>query len=93
MSTAPHRPDADTFFEVTHPFHPLKGQKFKLVVRRHNWGDDRVFFHNAEGQWTSISANWTTVVPEDPFVTMAAGRSLFRFEDLLKLTDFLERLR
>ena len=59
----------------------------------HNWGEDRVFFHDPQGRWTSVSAAWTTVLPEDPFVTLAKGRYLFQYEDLLKLSDLMERLR
>jgi hypothetical protein len=71
----------------------LKGQKFKLVTYRHNWGEDRAYFHNAEGHWTSVPAAWTTLLSEDPFVAVAAGRCVFRYEDLLRLVDLVERLR
>lgn len=63
------------------------------MAYRHNWGEDRVYFHDAEGRWTSVPATWTTVVPEDPFVAVAGGRCLFRYEDLLGLVDLVERLR
>jgi hypothetical protein len=33
------------------------------------------------------------VVAPDPFVTVAAGRCWFRYEDLLKLADLLEKDR
>ena len=44
------------------------------------------------GGGASVPAAWTTVLPEDPFVTVAAGRCLFRYEDLLKLVDLVEKL-
>src|SRR5262249_49483154 len=59
-STAPHGDVTDTNFEITHPHHPLRGQRFKLVTYRHNWGEDRVYFHNVEGRLSSIPACWTT---------------------------------
>ena len=92
-STARHDDAGDDCFEITHPFHPLRGQKFRLVTYRHNWGEDRVYFHDHQGRWTSVPAAWTTVLPEDPFITLAKGRCLFRYEDLLKLSDLVERLR
>src|ERR1035438_9357207 len=92
-STATHGDLADTNFEITHPHHPLRGQKFKLITYRHNWGEDRVYFHNAEGCLSSIPAGWTTVVAPDPFVTVAGGRCLFRYQDLLQLVDLMEKLR
>ena len=63
------------------------------MTYRHNWGEDRVYFHNAEGRWSSVPATWTTVAPEDPFLTVAKGRCHFRYDDLLKLVDLVARLR
>jgi hypothetical protein len=77
---------------VVHPFHPLFGKSFELVVYRHNWGEDRVYYHDAQGQLQSILAQCTDAIPPDPFVEVAAGRSWFRYEDLLKLADLLEQL-
>ncbi len=71
---------------VTHPFHPLTGFEFDLVVRKMNWADDRVFFFGADGQFRSLPADWTDVDPADPFDVVAAGRSLFRVDDLVVRT-------
>ena len=92
-STTPHSELTDTTFEIIHPHHPLKGQNFKLVTYRNNWGEDRVYFHDAKGRLSSIPAGWTTVVAPDPFVAMAGGRCLFRYEDLIKLVELVEKLR
>ncbi|MFC5204113.1 DUF5372 family protein [Streptomyces kaempferi] len=27
---------------MTHPFHPWHGRSYEFVVRRKNWGEDRV---------------------------------------------------
>jgi hypothetical protein len=89
-STTPHPNGADFRFEVIHPHHPLRGLSFKLVTYRHNWGEDRVYFHDGNGVLRSIPACWTTVLPVDAFVTLAAGRCLFRYDDLLKLADLVE---
>jgi hypothetical protein len=91
--TAPHGDVVDTNFEITHPHHPLRGQKFKLVTYRHNWGEDRAYFHNAEGRLSSIPACWTTVVAPVPCVAVAGGRCFFRYEDLLLLVELMEMLR
>jgi hypothetical protein len=93
LSTTAHRDGADITFEVIHPHHPLIGQSFKLVTYRHNWGEDRLYFHDSNALLRSIPACWTTVLPADPFVVLAAGRCLFRYEDLLELADFVEKAR
>lgn len=92
-STALHDDHGDATFEVIHPYHPLRGQKFKLVTYRNNWGEDRVYFHHADGRLGSIPASWTTVVAPDPFVVVAGGRCFFRYEDLLQLVELMEKLR
>src|SRR6516164_11605687 len=92
-STTPHDYNAETIFEVNHPHHPLRGQKFKLVSYRQNWGEDRVYFYNAQGQLSAIPACWTTVPAEDPFVAVAGGRCFFRYEDLVRLVALVEGLR
>jgi hypothetical protein len=78
---------------VTHPFHPLFGRELALVVHKNNWAEDRVFFFADDGQMASLPACWTDVAPPDPFVVLAAGRSAFRFADLVALADLLDGLR
>jgi hypothetical protein len=63
------------------------------VEYRHNWGEHRVFFYDAKGQMASIPASWTSVVGEDPFVVVAAGRAHFRPEELLQLVDLIQALK
>jgi len=74
---------------VTHRFHPLFGREFDLLIYRHNWGEDRVYFHDETGRLRSLPAAWTSAAAEDPFVAMAAGRSTFRIEDLRQLIELL----
>jgi Family of unknown function (DUF5372) len=78
---------------VTHPFHPLFGRQFEFVVRRRNWGDDRVYYHDERGELGSLPTAWTDVADTDPFVVMAAGRCPFRVADLLVLADLVDQLR
>ena len=77
---------------VTHPFHPLAGQEFEFVKRRKNWQLDRVYYFDAAGALATVPADWTDVVAPDPFVVIAAGRSPFRTEDLLALTELVASL-
>lgn len=63
------------------------------MVRKKNWGEDRVSFFSEDGQLTSLPAGWTDVDPPEPFDAISAGRSRFRVADLLELGDLLTRLR
>ena len=78
---------------VTHPFHPLFGQALDVVMHRQNWGEDRVYYRDGGGYLTSLPAGWTSVVAEDAFVAVAAGRSRFRASDLVDLAALVGRLR
>jgi hypothetical protein len=91
-TTAPHGVSAPQRFQITHPFHPLFRQEFDLVQYRRNWGEDRVYFLATGISLASIPASWTNLAPVDPFVAVAAGRSMFRIEDLLELVELLRRL-
>jgi hypothetical protein len=37
----------------------------------------------------SLAASWTDIIGVDPFVAMAAGRSLFRVTDLIELAKLV----
>ncbi len=60
-----------------------------MVVRRANWGEDRVFYYGPEGTLKSLPAGLTDVAPLDVFARISAGRSAFRVDDLLELRQLL----
>jgi Family of unknown function (DUF5372) len=65
-------------------------QEFELVSYRNNWGEDRVWFQDGNGRLHSLPTGWTDAVAIDPFIAVAAGRSLFRVADLLELTKWID---
>ncbi len=80
-------------FEITHPFHPLRGQRFELATRKRNWGEDRVMYFTEAGKLRSMPTSWTNVVSADIFLQAAAGRSWFRLDDLYELATLLETVK
>jgi hypothetical protein len=69
----------------------LYQQEFELVSYRQNWGEDRVWFQGKkDGCLHSLPMSWTDVGAVDPFVAVAAGRSLFRVADLLELAKQID---
>ena len=86
-TNAPHGDIENRLFRVIHPYHPLFQQEFEAVTYRQNWGEDRVWFHDSNGRLHSVPTSWTDAAPVDPFVVVAAGRSLFRVVDLLELAQ------
>ncbi len=90
---APGGTDAGPTFRITHPFHPGHGQEFSVVTVRENWGDRLVYYRERGERLGSIPSKWTDLRPPDPFVTISAGRSPFRLEDLLELVRLVAVLR
>src|SRR5262245_27458037 len=90
-STASCTGQPTTRFRIVHPFHPLFGSEYELVFRRLNWGEDRVYFYDADGKLKSFLTTITDLGPGDDFTRISAGRSAFRVDDLLRLRDLLDR--
>ncbi|HET6178223.1 MAG TPA: DUF5372 family protein [Candidatus Sulfotelmatobacter sp.] len=76
---------------MAHPFHPLRGTEYELVTRKHNWGEDRVFYYDQARALKSFLSNVTDLLPGDAFEHVSAGRSAFRADDLLALRRLLDR--
>jgi hypothetical protein len=68
----------------------LYGQQFEILNYRHNWGEYRVTFYETPDHVRTLPAAWTSLVPPDPSVVLAAGRAAFQVKDLLALTHLLQ---
>ncbi len=64
-----------------------------MITYLHTWGEDRVYFHKEGNHLVSVPASWTDIVPEDPVVKVAAGRSVCRVQDLVELVELMQGLR
>jgi len=61
-----------------------------LAFRRLNWGEDRVYLYEADGELKSFLTTITNLAPRDDFMRISAGRSAFRVDDLLQLRDLID---
>ena len=80
------------FVRVTHPFHPLSGQRLICVGNRYNRYGTRLLLQVDEKTVCSVPRQWTDVVPLDPEVVMGGQRALFRVTDLIELARLVARL-
>ena len=92
LSIAPDANGQTRMFRIIHPFHPCRDRPLSLVTFRHNWGADHIYYHDQKGHLVSVPARWTDAVPPDPVISISAGRSPFRLEDLLELTRLVTAL-
>ena len=93
-TTTPDDPDGGGVFTVTHPFHPLSGQRFACMGRHQRWGEPRVSFLDPHtGLLRSLPLSWTDWAAPDSFQAVAAGRALLRLTDLQALALLVRALR
>ena len=92
QSTTPHAKGRKKF-KVTHPFIPQYGTEYEYVDRRLNWGQDRVVYLDKNGDSATIPTSWTDVEEPDLFSLQSAGRSNFRYRDLVELARMLKYLK
>ena len=62
------------------------------MTARQNWGADQIYYHDQKGHLVSVPARWTDMVSPDTVISISAGRSPFRLEDLLELTRLVTAL-
>jgi Family of unknown function (DUF5372) len=93
LSTTPSSTDGEYSFIITHPFHPLCGHSFPLLSQSRAWGEERVFFADRQThQIRSLPLAWTSLAFPDPFLVVAAGKTVLRFEDIGSLNQMLKAL-
>ena len=92
-STASQQDFSNQTFRIVHPFHPYRNIEFEIDSVRQLPGECRVFFLNAKGRKSSVPLQWTDIGPEDPFITVSAGRAHFRVEDLLSLVRLIGEIK
>jgi Family of unknown function (DUF5372) len=71
----------------------LLGHQFELVNQPSLSDVDWLFFFDRSGAQCRVPISFTSLAPLDPFVVVAAGRSDFRLEDLLKLVNLVGELK
>ncbi len=62
------------------------------MAYKNTWGEDRVYFYDEHLQLVAMPASWTDAIAADPVLFVAAGRAVFRAEDLLELAGLIRGL-
>jgi hypothetical protein len=69
---------------------PFSGQSFEAKGYVRSPHGQRVYFEDPRGRFVFVPETFTDLVPLEPFVALAAGRSYFRVRDLLDLVRIAE---
>ena len=59
---------------------------------RQNWGEDRVYYHDADNRLRSLPTSWTSLASVNPFLIAAEGRSRLHIDGVLALTRLIQAL-
>ncbi|MBI5787678.1 MAG: hypothetical protein HZA78_02330 [Candidatus Schekmanbacteria bacterium] len=90
--TTPSSNETRQFFQVTHPFHPLCGQRLELTSQCYRSGRKFLYYYDPDHWLKGIPAAWTDFGEPDSFLLVSKGRALFRPQDLLELSQILKGL-
>jgi hypothetical protein len=89
VDTTTHVRDGITRFRITHPFHPLHGLEFEALDLRQVFKRQVFVFVDPAGRKVQVPLAWTDAAAADPFLVISDGRSHFRVEDLLRLSELI----
>lgn len=80
-------------FKITHPFIPQYKNEYEFIDRRLSRGEDRVVYLDENSNPAMILTSWTDVKEPDLFNLQSAGRSDFKYADLVELSKILKYLK
>ena len=77
--------------EITHPFHPLRGQRFPVLKVRRVSGIPCVSLRHLDRGSFAVPQNWTDWGAPDVLVEMPLTVDAFGLSELATIVDFLSR--
>ena len=77
--------------EVTHPYHPLRGQRFPVLKTRRVSGVDTLIVRGTTGGTYALARDWTDLADPSPYTSAEASPHL-RFDCLLALAELVRKL-
>ena len=79
--------------EVTHPYHPLHGQRFAILKTRRVSGFETLIVRGTAGGTFALARDWTDQADPSPY-TSVEGQALLhlRFDCLVALAELIRKL-
>ena len=78
---------------ITHPFHPLRGQRFEILKTRRAAGIDTLILHHPDRGSYTVAQEWTDWGLPDASTGSSETTHKLAVEPLLQLTGLLTELR
>ena len=77
--------------EISHPFHPRRGQRFQVLKVRRVSGVETLSLRGSSGGTLCVPQEWTDL-GASPYADFDIAPSILDFEHLLALAQVLERI-
>jgi len=78
--------------EISHPFHPLKGQRFLVLKERRVAGVDTLILRNTERGSFAVAREWTDRASPCPYEALGTTPGRLDILFLLDLITLVEQL-
>ena len=92
MRTAQTLNTLSGWVEITHPFHPLTGQRFAELKRRRVSGAETIVLRGTSGGTFAVPREWTDAADPVPIIGCGTAAPLLDGSCLLALTELLSLL-
>jgi hypothetical protein len=76
--------------EITHPFHPRKGQRYQILKSRRVSGKDSLILKDPRSGTFAVDRDWTNLA--DPYVAKGPRPPILDFKTLIKLFIIIKEL-
>jgi hypothetical protein len=91
-STAPCHRALSGSAQITHPFHPLKGQTFPILQSKRISGKDLLFLRGTDRGTFAVPREWTDQADPSPLAAVGLPPTILEARCLLALVELLRPL-
>ncbi len=81
------------FAEITHPFHPLHGQKFAILKSRKLAQRDEISLKGSHRGTIVVPRDWTDRSDPNPYTCLGGPLPILSYERLCAIVDLIAAIR
>jgi len=88
--TTPYHSQPSGWAEITHPFHPLRGQSLQVLKSKKSCGADILSLRDSNGMLHAIPREWTNLATPSSF--SVSPPIILHFDSLLALSELIKEV-
>jgi len=78
--------------EINHPYHPFRGQRFKILKTRKVAGEDTIILQGSYRGTFAVPREWTNQADPSSYAQLDIRAPILCFRRLLTLTELIEQI-